>query len=107
MVSSNINFKELISDRPDVWDEISEKGSEFIRQFMVDEWITIEEKNKNTERCVESKLDLNSILKQSNIMSLSFYKYMGSDTQPPCNEDVTWYILKDRLYIPSLHLNRL
>ena len=31
MVSSNVNFKELISDRPDVWDEISEKGSEFIR----------------------------------------------------------------------------
>jgi len=50
---------------------------------------------------------LNSIIKQSNIMSLSFYKYMGSDTQPPCNEDVTWFILKDRLYIPSLHLRRL
>lgn len=32
-------------------------------------------------------------------MTHSFWTYMGSDTEPPCNEDMMWIIMKDRLLI--------
>lgn len=32
---------------------------------------------------------------------------MGSDTEPPCNEDVHWVLMKDRLLIDELDFNEL
>ncbi len=34
----------------------------------------------------------------------NYYKYMGSLTTPPCSENVTWYILKNRIEISSNQL---
>jgi len=33
--------------------------------------------------------------------------YMGSDTEPPCNEDVQWFVMKDALIVSSTVFNRL
>lgn len=44
---------------------------------------------------------------QKDSLTTSFFTYMGSDTKPPCNEDVQWVILKDPYLIATAELDEL
>jgi len=37
----------------------------------------------------------------------SFYTYKGSDTIPPCNEDVRWIIYEQPFHISTLLMDRM
>ena len=39
--------------------------------------------------------------------SNSWYSYMGSDTEPPCNEEVQWFVMRDRFVVQQLTLDSL
>jgi len=37
---------------------------------------------------VEAKINITKIFDAASTFSYSFYSYQGSDSEPPCNEDV-------------------
>ena len=39
--------------------------------------------------------------------SRDYYHYLGSLTTPPCTEDVGWFVLKERIDMPQVYLQRL
>ncbi len=47
------------------------------------------------------------LLFQKNKKKYTFYAYMGSDTNPPCNENVQRIILKDPILVPAAQLKEL
>ena len=86
------------------------KGSEYIDQFYLESWPKREEGFiLDSEKCIDFGdpfVNLTRILDIS-FQSNSFYQYEGSDTVPPCDENVMWYILKDPIIVSSLSLRLL
>lgn len=74
---------------------------------MFDVWNERQKSIYGTEQCVEAKINITKIFDSASTFSYSFYTYQGSDTEPPCNEDVQWIVMKDRLLLSSVVFNRL
>lgn len=75
-----------------------ELGTNFIGQFYLDSWPRKDESQSGSEKCIdigEPSLNIQNIFNTTETFSNSFWTYLGSDTVPPCNEDVMWVIMKD------------
>ena len=46
-------------------------------------------------------------IKKNKYVKNSFFAYMGSETSPPCQENIQRFILKDIIKIPSIQLKEL
>lgn len=60
----------------------------------------------DTQKCIDTAVNITKILDNDSV-SNSWYMYMGSDTEPPCTEDVEWFIMSNPLIISSTVLNRI
>jgi len=63
---------------------------------MVDLYPNRKEHKAGFKYCLDAKPDLIGLLYKE-AFSLSFFTYMGSDTLPPCYEDVRWFIYANPL----------
>jgi len=84
-------------------DEARKKGDGLINEFKAGEWKSRSRLriggDSHEEICVNTNVNLDKVWDSKNTMTHSFFSYSGSDSQPPCNEDVFWIIMKDRLLI--------
>lgn len=40
----------------------------------------------------------------TNVQPFNYYKYMGSQTQPPCSENVVWLVVDEPIFISNTQL---
>lgn len=52
----------------------------------------------DTQKCIDANVNITRIF-DSNSVSNSWFMYMGSDTEPPCTEDVQWFVMRDPLIV--------
>jgi len=79
-----------------------EAGTDYINSFLINSWPNKDSSPVGSEKCIdigEPALNLSKIMDNSETFSNSFYSYVGSDTIPPCNEGVQWYIMKDPILV--------
>lgn len=69
-------------------------------------WPRRRQEIEGTQKCIDASVNITKIL-DNNSVSNSWFMYMGSDTQPPCTEDVQWFIMRDPLIVSSVMLNTL
>jgi hypothetical protein len=58
----------------------------------------------DTQKCIDASVNITRILDNDSV-SNSWYMYMGSDTEPPCTEDVQWFIMRDPLIVSETVLS--
>lgn len=69
------------------YQKIIQGNDMWLEQFSVLKWAQRVQKNFDTQMCIDTAINITSIL-ENNSVSNSWFMYMGSDTEPPCNEDV-------------------
>jgi len=57
----------------------------------------------DTQKCIDAAVNMTMILDNDSV-SNSWFMYMGSDTEPPCTEDVQWFVMRDPLIVSELAL---
>lgn len=86
------------------------EGTDYINSFLINSWPDKQKSPYGSEKCIDigtPALNLTTIMDDSVTFSNSFYSYMGSDTVPPCNEDVLWYVMKDPIIVSDQTLEAL
>lgn len=73
---------------------------------MVDLYPNRKEHKPGFKYCLDAKPDLINLLYKEGF-SLSFFTYTGSDTLPPCYEDVKWFIYATPIEISQLMIDKL
>lgn len=58
----------------------------------------------DTQKCIDAAVNITQILDNDSV-SNSWFMYMGSDTEPPCTEDVQWFVMRDPLIVSELALD--
>lgn len=93
--AENAKFKKIIYE-----------NNKWLEQFSYLKWAKRDDKNLNTQMCIDTAINITSIL-ENNSVSNSWFMYMGSDTEPPCNEDVQWFVFRDPLIVSELILSKM
>ncbi len=57
-----------------------------------------------TQKCIDAAVNITKIFDNDSV-SNSWFMYMGSDTEPPCIEDVQWFVMKDPLIVSEMTFN--
>ena len=73
-------------------------------KFLFDEYPDRKKNKAGFVGCLNSRPNLMNILKKWN---MSFFTYMGSDTIPPCYENVRWFIYEKPLPVFNIIYNKL
>jgi len=84
--------------------KIEKENNAFIEQFNFLMWPR--RTQKLGQKCIDTSVNITKILDNDSV-SNSWFMYMGSDTQPPCNEDVQWFVMRDPLIISEAVFNSL
>lgn len=111
MFASSMNVDQILTDgneADDLFNSQVKMGDEFFGKFKIQNWKAQATQNSEYEtnpgeQCIDTdgKFNLYEMFEQKQTFTKSFYTYMGSDTKPPCKEDVQWIILKDPYMISS------
>lgn len=56
---------------------------------------------------IKSRPNLRLLFQKKKEKKYAFYAYMGSDTTPPCSENVQRFILKNPISVPAAQLKEL
>jgi len=100
---SMVEYLKAINSKFDL-NTIALSNSKMIESFSLLAWPKRLTTNFNTEKCVDAQIKIQSYLFSDDTFTNSWYSYMGSDTEPPCNEDVHWFVFKDPYIVTKLHL---
>lgn len=63
-------------------------------------------RTEGTQKCIDATVNITKILDNDSV-SNSWFMYMGSDTQPPCTEDVQWFVMRDPLIVSEIMMSTL
>lgn len=99
--NSNIGMGFFTDDKSGKFNKLQKENDAFLEQFAYTMWPR--RSLTGFQKCIDTPVNITKILDNDSV-SNSWFMYMGSDTQPPCTEDVQWFIMRDPLIVSSLTL---